>query len=36
MRKPCDYEYMRNSDERETFKKDFIKKEMKNENGANM
>ncbi len=36
MRKPSEYEYMRNSDERETFKKDFRKKEIKNENGANV
>jgi hypothetical protein len=33
MKKPCfDYEYLKNIDEKEILVKDFIKKEVKNEN----
>ncbi len=32
MRKPIKYAPLRNNDERETFIKNFIKKEVKNEN----
>ena len=31
MRKPVNYEYLKNSDERETFINSFVKKEIKNE-----
>ncbi len=31
MRKPLDYEYLKNKDERESFIKTFDKKEIKNE-----
>ncbi len=32
MRKEKEFTFLKSSDERETFKKEFIKKELKNEN----
>lgn len=32
MRKPKNFEFMKNSDERESYTRDFGKKEFKNEN----
>ena len=36
MRKQINYEYLKNSDERESVFCDFCKKEVKNENGRSM